>query len=828
MKFKKYCLVIVLLMAGSVQARSASWFNTFGRACMRVVRPGYISATKAEQLLKDPALLDEVVADYSANVKVGGFFSYINIFSCRGMVPLLGYALANNEIAVAQKLIKAGAKLQDPSMHKRTFYGRGRYNSYLDLVIDKKNTLGVQLLLDNGLKIGEQHMRAGLSSPDKSMIAFFKDVVQHKRFLEDGFHPLHCAVHLKEYVLVRALAETIAVDSKDQQGRTPLHIAVQGDDSGMVELLFGCNGSPAVVDRHGNTLLHCAKTVRMARTLLAYGVVPNQSNKDGQLALHKALHTKDSQLIALLCEHTNLQARDAGGNTFLHYAIDAHVHNFASDLMRTFPAMINQHNSAGDTPLHKAAASTNFQLATQLLDAGCLVDKANRSGETPLLKAIIHGNSQLATMLLSRGAQANRMVRDGKTMLFYAVEYANKNNGAPIVRDLMASGALCTVRAQSGDTPLLWALKHRAPTRVVRSVADAAVINLANKEGQTALALARTVDEQRMLLQMGANPNSTLMGGDYTLLHQAAKNLDEDQIALLLEYGAHKNVVNRHGRTPLHEALRNMDGFFTFDLSACRVVRRLAKRSIINMPDSSGKTPLVYAAMIANSSRAHKIIEILLEFGADKKMRCGGKKPYEYAMSLEVKQLLGFEPPQQYVQPTYVPTYTAPVYSRPKPVPQPTYQQPTPSAPPMEEESAMQSDDLHVAARALDAESISIFISKGVAVDAMNAQGCTPLHEALFAMAHVSIARDKADCIIKMLATPQTVNKKDTAGKTPLAYAAALNTDLACALIELLIAKGADRTITCQGRFAYQFATDPAVQAALGFNPYMGGSIYPS
>src|SRR3982751_4058061 len=112
-------------------------------------------------------------------------------------------------------------------------------------------------------------------------------------------------------------------------------------------------------------------------------------------------------------------------------------------------------------------------------------------------------------------------------------------------------------RAQDGDgwTPLHLAAHYGHAAAVETLLANNADVNVRSGNAMKnqplhAAAAGRRVETARLLLESGANPNATQIGG-FVPLHSAAQNGDRALVELLLSHGADVNARSDDGRTAL-------------------------------------------------------------------------------------------------------------------------------------------------------------------------------------------------------------------------------------------------------------------------------------
>eukprot|EP00919_Chromeraceae_sp_WS-2016_P004913 GHVR01011617.1.p1 GENE.GHVR01011617.1~~GHVR01011617.1.p1 ORF type:complete len:173 (+),score=15.76 GHVR01011617.1:469-987(+) len=127
-----------------------------------------------------------------------------------------------------------------------------------------------------------------------------------------------------------------------------------------------------------------------------------------------------------------------------------------------------------------------------------------QDGNTDLVVASMNGHADIALLLIHHGAKVNVRDRNGKHALIIATERNHLN----VVKNLRAFGADVNITDCDGNTALMIASKSNY-VDIVKYLIDGtnfhkgAAVNLKNKEGLTALQMAR---EKNIFLRSG-NPN---------------------------------------------------------------------------------------------------------------------------------------------------------------------------------------------------------------------------------------------------------------------------------------------------------------------------------
>ncbi|KAJ1488007.1 ankyrin repeat-containing domain protein [Baffinella frigidus] len=136
-------------------------------------------------------------------------------------------------------------------------------------------------------------------------------------------------------------------------------------------------------DEHGATALHyaaAAGAVDAAEALLKDGANPNEEDERLTAPLHCA----------------------TGG---------------VGALLLDYKARVNTRDSAGWTPLHRAAALDDTDFARMLLDYGADIDAVTSTGRTPLHVSALHGAEAVSEMLLAEETVSEMLLAEGADVL---------------------------------------------------------------------------------------------------------------------------------------------------------------------------------------------------------------------------------------------------------------------------------------------------------------------------------------------------------------------------------------------------------------------------
>jgi ankyrin repeat protein len=215
-------------------------------------------------------------------------------------------------------------------------------------------------------------------------------------------------------------------------------------------------------------------------------------------------------------------------------------------------ADVNDADADGTTALHWAVHGNDLELASLLLDAGANVDVANRYGVPPIHLAAENGSAPLVRTLLEHGADANTALPESETALMTAA----RTGDVATLEALLQAGADPNARESwKGQTALMWAAAENNAAAVTTLLAAGAERDAVSAGGEfTALTFAvrhGAIGATRALLDAGADVDATLTDGTSALV-LAVTNAHYELAAMLLDHGADANAAAQ-GWTALHQ-----------------------------------------------------------------------------------------------------------------------------------------------------------------------------------------------------------------------------------------------------------------------------------
>ncbi len=222
---------------------------------------------------------------------------------------------------------------------------------------------------------------------------------------------IHQAVNRNDLDLLKRLVreDGTSVNSRDRNGRTPLHAAIARRQRECAEILLAAGADPNVADANGATPLSYTFSEppiqrELADLLIARGAYVPLSGDAARQLLHAAAAGGDETIVDRMVEKgAELNSLNENGGTLLHSAAAGGLRSIA-DLLLGRGADPNRRDHYGWTPLHVAAWFGHETIASALLDAGADLDAATPAGERAWTLALEHHRDGVLKVLGSRGA----------------------------------------------------------------------------------------------------------------------------------------------------------------------------------------------------------------------------------------------------------------------------------------------------------------------------------------------------------------------------------------------------------------------------------------
>ena len=450
--------------------------------------------------------------------------------------------------------------------------------SPLHAAMSRGNEELVGMLLERGCDMfqkNKQDVTPFMLACQAGQLKFVKEHFDASKAAEKSKQGQTCllyATYSNQANVVKYLCEqTDLVNVADNNGQTPLKIAVSYDNPEMVKTLLKYEADPnvksvndydllpiiaaannanpnivgallkagakttALEPQTGNQALHVAcrsaspqwgqanpelqkRAAKVIQALLDAEADPNAKNKSEQTPLEIAVQSNFAQGIDLLIRRTKNVDIDLGQKSFLHWACEMNMANAVDVLLERDKSKVNVADAQGQTPLCIAAAGGNLAIVKSLLNAGATVNQMAEDGQTPVHAAVASKSPEVLKLMIEQGADLTMQDGSGRVPLHVAAWFGNVD----AIKTLGNSSVNMTPVTQTGSTPL----------------------HLAAWQDQAEAAAA--------LIDFGVDINRKDADG-WTPLHKAAHRGNVKMVKLLLDRGADKSVTDSLGLTALQK-----------------------------------------------------------------------------------------------------------------------------------------------------------------------------------------------------------------------------------------------------------------------------------
>lgn len=343
-----------------------------------------------------------------------------------------------------------------------------------------------------------------------------------------GRTALHRASLEGDEKLVRELIQKGArVDVKDQDGRTPVHLAAGGGHVAALAALI--KHTPAISGARDNQLVTPLRlavrgghTTAVELLLKQHYVTGDDRGAGNHTVLHEAAEADQVAIARLLLEN-EAKARTRNGQGKAPIDVSK---------SRAMIALLRQHGAGARRPspeenaLMDAVKRGDKDTVQKLLDKGVMADAEDATQQTALQMACFWCLKDISELLIEHGADIHAVDHQGRTPLHMAC-ILGKRFGVQmqyepmaVIKLLVEKGAKVNAENTRGLTPLYQSVQHNHKEAV------------------------------EFLIANGASPDHRAKG-TYSPLHHACKLNLEEMAAVLIAHGVDVNARTAMNETPL-------------------------------------------------------------------------------------------------------------------------------------------------------------------------------------------------------------------------------------------------------------------------------------
>uniref|UniRef100_A0ABD2WQD1 Uncharacterized protein n=1 Tax=Trichogramma kaykai TaxID=54128 RepID=A0ABD2WQD1_9HYME len=614
----------------------------------------------------------------------------------------LHLALLNNNRKVAESLLRRGVDPNSPNDKGSTpldiIYKKNYDEDFIALFFKISDEIRKKVHVDVRDKSGNTLLHRALIEQNKKMV---ESLLRHGADSNDansiGFSPVHliCLLDVVDdflkvfFRMNDEMQKMVRVDTQDDMGRTPLHLAVEFNNKEAVKVLLKRGASPNIAnkdgltplhlicnDRHdahelaeiffdkefnqvvrldardelGQTPLHLALSrgrKNLVRLLLTNGADPNTADDYGLTPWHLiCMEGVDDDLFELffnreIKQATQLDARDKSGRSPLHYALLANNKKAVEWLLRR-GVDLNLADPRGSTPLHLISLEQvdddmveiffkNNDMSKMKIE----INARDESGNTPLHQALLADNKKVAVELLKIGADPNMVDYKESTPLHLICERKHDDDLAETffeINDRKLQSVQVDARDERDRTPLQLAVLNGLQKVAELLLTRAADSDLTSEGGKTPLHIVCTSDDDddltKILFKINQDIEQHVDARDRwgnTPLHLALGHGKDKKAESLLRRGADPSLADESGRTALH-----LICLWDEDRDAklfVDITEELRRRGQIDARDKWGNTALHQALSNGLNQKA----AFLLMRGADPNAaNAGGSTPLHF------------------------------------------------------------------------------------------------------------------------------------------------------------------------------------------------------
>lgn len=405
---------------------------------------------------------------------------------------------------------------------------------------------------------------------------------------------------------------------------TVLYLSVLKNDTHIVEFLLDQKANVNIHNNGNDTALNAA--IRMNNTLmidllLKHGANVNGTGQKNNTPIMLATAVKNKELVRKLIESgADVNAKNddgdsaisiiAGGAIVAAGVIGAAVVSDGAIVSWTVSAAATVGSAVGTgvsgiTHMLQGGRqgytriesnSDVAEIRDNLINHGATLNTVNNFGNTALHAAVESGNYEMVELVSNHGININAVNNDGNTALHIGTnqlryrgritrDVADDNIMEKIIAILINHNANVGIKNKNGETAIYLAVVKQN-TKIIELclnvVQDSAILlEYSNSNNKTLLKLV--LENLNSEISAKFIDFQDLKGR--SILSIAVLNNDQDTIELLVNHGANINIQDKDGNTPLHLAAQANNIQIFQDL--------LEKNANLNLRNKDNKTPMI-------------------------------------------------------------------------------------------------------------------------------------------------------------------------------------------------------------------------------------------
>ncbi|XP_071087784.1 serine/threonine-protein phosphatase 6 regulatory ankyrin repeat subunit B-like [Haliotis cracherodii] len=427
---------------------------------------------------------------------------------------------------------------------------------------------------------------------------------------------LHHACIGGNTAIVQHVVSPSNVNSRGQNGRTPVMEAACKGHKSVFDLLVSEKADLTLLDDRGDSLLHLA-CAGGNTAIVQHVVSPSIVNTRGRVGrtpvMEAACKGHQSVFDLLVSKKADLTLLDDHGDSLLHLAcaggntaIVQHVvsesninsrgqdrrtpvmeaackgHKSVFDLLVSEKADLTLLDDRSDSLLHLACAGGNTAIVQHVVSESN-INSRGQDGRTPVMEAACKGHQSVFDFLVSKKADLTLLDGNGYSFLHFACAGGN----TAIVQHVVSESNINS-RGQDGRTPVMTAAGEGQQSVFDFLVSEKADLTLLDDDGNSLPHIACIGGNTAIVQHVVSSSNINTRGHHgRTPVMTAAVEGQQSVFDFLVSKKADLTLRDDHGNSLLHLACAGGN---------TAIVQHVVSESNINSRGQDGRTPVMTAA----------------------------------------------------------------------------------------------------------------------------------------------------------------------------------------------------------------------------------------